>query len=275
MRIARPVRPTPDCLVCHGAPAVMPANLTQRYGPRVGAWNLTDVAGIQMVSVPMHSALAQVRIAWTWHVLATVTIFGILFLVLNRLLSRTVITPIEAHSGIWRKLATTDALTGALNRRAFDAQAASWQTVAASAGGSLALVLVDIDHFKQVNDKFGHAAGDAVLKEFTRRILQSSKRRDSLYRIGGEEFALVLPCTSLSAAGIFAETLRRSFESVSFDGVGRVTASFGVAELIPGEQLAELMARADHALYAAKRSGRDRVEIATGRPAPPQDETSL
>jgi diguanylate cyclase (GGDEF)-like protein len=262
MHVLRPVRPTSDCMSCHGPATGAPADLLQRYAGNGLGWKVGDTVGAQIVSVPTAHAVAAAREAWWWHVAATLTVFGALFLVLNRMLARTVIAPIETRSSAWRELATKDALTGVLNRRSFDERAQALTAACAEAGAPLALVAVDIDHFKRINDNFGHAVGDAVLKEFALRMLQTTKRRDCLYRVGGEEFALLLPHTGMEAAASFAEVLRRSLETTPFSGVGRLSASFGVAELLPGDTLQGLMRRADEALYAAKANGRNRVERA-------------
>jgi two-component system cell cycle response regulator len=259
MQVARPVRPTAECMVCHGSPAAAPPALLARYGDETGFhWKVGDAVGAQIVTVPAAQALAQARAAWWRHVGASVVVFIALFVVLNRVLARSVIAPIETSSSAWRELASKDPLTGALNRRSFEEQTRA--LIASHAGRApLAVVAVDIDHFKRINDRFGHDVGDAVLKEFARRVLQTSKRRDCLFRLGGEEFALLLPHTDLAAASAFAEVLRRSLDAAPFDGAGRLSASFGVATLMPGDTLDSLMKRADRALYAAKDAGRNRV----------------
>ena len=264
--IARPVRPTADCIACHGQSAAAPASLRARYGGDRGfGWKAGETVGAQIVSVPTTHALDAARQAWWRHVGATLVVFIALFLVLNRVLSRTVIAPIETSSSTWRELATKDALTGARNRRSFEEEGQALVNACAASGASLALVAVDIDHFKRVNDSFGHHVGDAVLKELAQRVLQASKRRDCLYRIGGEEFAMLLPHSDLPSAAAFAEVLRRSFESTAFSGAGHLSASFGVATLLPGDTLDHLMKRADRALYQAKELGRNRVECLAQR----------
>lgn len=268
MRIAKPVRPTADCLACHGSPTAMPSSIAQRYGTRSGgSWHVGETVGAQIVSVPMAHSLSLARKAWASEVAATIVVFVTLFAVLNNVLRRTVIAPIVSSSGVWRELATMDALTGLLNRRGFEERGISLIQLHASSGNPLTLVIMDIDHFKRINDSYGHPVGDEVLREFSRRILQASKRRDTFSRVGGEEFTLLLPQTDLPAAVVFAEALRRSLEVASFNGVGRVTASFGVAPLLPGDTLASLMERADRALYEAKASGRNRV-VAAGTDSP-------
>jgi len=263
--VARPVRPSSDCIGCHGSATTAPASLLQRYGPTGGfGWKVGEAVGAQIVSVPTTHALDAAKQAWWRQVGATLVVCAALFVVLNRVLSRTVIAPIETSNTTWRELATKDPLTGARNRRSFEEEGRALVSACSASGGSLALVALDIDHFKRVNDSFGHDVGDAVLKEFAQRVLQASKRRDGLYRIGGEEFAMLLPHSDLQAAAAFAEVLRRSFEAMPFSGAGRLSASFGVAVLLPGDTLATLMKRADRALYEAKGAGRNQVVCQPG-----------
>ena len=260
LHVARPVRPTAECISCHGSAATAPASLLRRYGSEHGfGWKIGEAVGAQIVSVPTAHAMKAAREAWWWHVAASLAVFGALFLVLNRVLSRAIIAPIENRSSTWRELASKDPLTGARNRRSFEEEGKALIPACAGSGASLALVALDIDHFKRVNDSFGHDVGDAVLKEFAQRVLQASKRRDCLYRVGGEEFAMLLPHTDMGAAMAFAEVLRRSLDATPFSGAGRLSASFGVAVLLPGDTLETLMKRADRALYDAKHAGRNRV----------------
>ena len=121
------------------------------------------------------------------------------------------------------------------------------------------LLLVDVDHFKRINDQFGHAKGDSVLKGIVSLVGKRSRKLDLLFRIGGEEFMLLLPDTQEAAAAVVAEQLRASVaESPLLDG-RQVTVSIGVGELRPGESLDSWMKHADDALYAAKKAGRNRV----------------
>ena len=262
LHIARPVRPGPDCMACHGAPAVVAAEMLQRYGQAGTGWQVGEIVGAQIVSVPMGTALANARAAWWGHVAATILVFAALFAVLNRMLSRSIIAPIELRSSRWRDLACTDALTGAFNRRSFDEQAPAIAYDCAERGAPLAIVAMDIDHFKHVNDEFGHAVGDVVLAEVARRTLAAARGRDSLFRVGGEEFLLLLADTSGPDAVALAERVRAAIARAPFTEAGEVTASFGVAVARAGEDLATLTARADRALYAAKAAGRNRVEAA-------------
>ena len=165
--------------------------------------------------------------------------------------------------------ASRDHLTGAYNRRAFDAALRQAMLQAEQAGQPLALLLLDIDHFKAVNDRHGHDLGDRVLQSMARRLGNSLRSSDLLARWGGEEFAILLPGTPLSGAQVFAERLRSRVAERPLQGLS-ITVSIGISGFRPGEGSDALLGRADSALYRAKRGGRDSVVIA-GEPAPGEE----
>lgn len=151
-----------------------------------------------------------------------------------------------------------DQLTGAFNRRYFDEQINALATRAQE----FSLIFLDIDHFKKVNDTYGHQAGDDVLKIFARVVRGCIRPGDIYARYGGEEFILIAK-SDLDGARTLAERLRQSVEAAVFQtcaGDLKVTASFGVARFIPSEPVEALIARADGAVYKAKANGRNRVE---------------
>ena len=125
--------------------------------------------------------------------------------------------------------------------------------------GQLAVAVMDIDHFKLVNDNFGHIVGDEVLKEVAKIIKESIRKVDTAGRWGGEEFMIVLPDSDLDVGRILAEKIRTKIESNDFSKVGRLTASFGVAEFKDGISEIEFVNRADNAMYQAKNQGRNKV----------------
>ena len=120
-------------------------------------------------------------------------------------------------------------------------------------------ILFDIDHFKAINDQFGHLVGDQVIIEITNRVGRNLRMVDMLARWGGEEFAVILPNCRLSDAALLAEKLRALIADEAFAHVGRVTSSFGVAEWALKESLDQWIKHADNALYAAKAAGRNSV----------------
>jgi len=162
--------------------------------------------------------------------------------------------------------ASTDALTGISNRRYFQNQAEQEVRRARRFARDMTVMMIDIDHFKPINDTYGHAAGDQIIQGVVKRSLESLRQSDSIGRIGGEEFAVVLPETALSAAYDVADRLRAHIEEkpiiVGHSAVA-CTVSIGVAQLSAQDGgIDDLMKRADTALYSAKNKGRNRVEIA-------------
>lgn len=162
--------------------------------------------------------------------------------------------------------ATTDELTGSANRREFDRHLAQEWAFKKRYGTALSLIVLDVDHFKNINDRWGHLAGDAVLREMARRIRTRLRATETLARYGGEEFAVIVP-QYLNDAVQLAEQLRERVAEDPFfvsEGANRLsiplTISLGVAEASDVESARELLAAADEAMYAAKENGRNRVE---------------
>jgi diguanylate cyclase (GGDEF)-like protein len=170
----------------------------------------------------------------------------------------------QKDDAMMRRLATVDGLTGMLNRRAFFERADGARQLALRLRKPIALLMLDIDHFKQLNDSYGHACGDEALKVFADTARGVLREHDLMGRLGGEEFALALPGTSLEGAIEAAERLRTAVTAAPVFGCAagyRMTVSIGVVMIDGGEELTAALARADHALYAAKSGGRNRVEV--------------
>ena len=166
---------------------------------------------------------------------------------------------LEQANAALARLAHHDTLTGLLNRRGFDERMAAIVSSARRRGAPLSLLLLDADHFKQVNDRFGHAAGDVVLQTIGATLRKRLREVDLVARIGGEEFVVVLADTGSLGAGHVAAMLVDAVRRTPMPGVGHVTISCGVAELrVHAEELDAALLRADAAMYEAKRSGRDR-----------------
>jgi two-component system, cell cycle response regulator len=165
------------------------------------------------------------------------------------------------HKELYR-LTVVDAHTRAYNKRYFDEQLARAAALAARGGRPLSLAVLDLDRFKAVNDTYGHGCGDLVLREMVGRVLRRIRGSDLLARIGGEEFALLLPDTEHTQALLVAERVRLAIGESPFVFEGEaiiVTVSIGVAATTTGESGEALLKRADEHLYRAKRTGRDRV----------------
>ena len=162
-----------------------------------------------------------------------------------------------------KELAETDALTGLANRRRAMVQIDRLTLQARKLAEPLSLIAFDVDHFKRVNDAYGHPAGDAVLRRIAEIAQEQARDGDIVGRIGGEEFVWVLPGADLDTAGIVADRLRLAIEAGSAAGkVPPVTVSVGLASVLKGDTGLSLFARADAALYDAKHAGRNTVRMA-------------
>ncbi|PYE35580.1 diguanylate cyclase (GGDEF)-like protein [Idiomarina fontislapidosi] len=162
-------------------------------------------------------------------------------------------------------LVHTDALTQIWNRYHMEQTLEEEVKRCERHGRDLSVILLDVDHFKRVNDDYGHDVGDNVLKLISEAIEKWLRSSDVFGRWGGEEFLIIAPETNLERAGQLAERLRKRLSNLQFDKVGQVTASFGVAELLAAESRNSLVKRADNALYKVKESGRNSVEVSPGK----------
>ncbi len=193
---------------------------------------------------------------------------GVTKIVLNQAISQQLEQRNEQLAEAVQKLnviASHDELTGAYNRRYIVDQLDLQYQMFERYGNPCSVVLLDIDYFKQVNDRYGHAIGDAVLMAFVLRLEQELRQEDFLGRYGGEEFLLVLPMTDQAAARHLTERIREVVSSapiIEQPALLFTTASFGIAQLKEGENVDGWLARADHALYRAKKGGRNRVVVA-------------
>ena len=164
-----------------------------------------------------------------------------------------------------KELAVRDQLTGLLNRRGFNEYGEKAFSVARRTGVPLSLIMTDIDRFKHINDRFGHAAGDTALAHFARLFAEDRRAEDIVARVGGEEFALLLPGTNLRDAMALADQLCSKVGSTPIDltTIGLpMTSSFGVAAISAKDSsLDDMTRRADRALYRSKRSGRNQVDL--------------
>ena len=164
-----------------------------------------------------------------------------------------------------KKMAIQDELTGLLNRRGFHEYGERAFSAARRASLPLSVIMTDIDRFKYINDKFGHAAGDTALAHFARLVSDTRRQEDVIARVGGEEFALLLPGTDLRDAMAMADQLCKRIGSTPLEttAVGLpMTSSFGVATISENDtSLDDIVLRADRALYRSKRAGRNQVDL--------------
>lgn len=174
---------------------------------------------------------------------------------------KVVSAELEASIKDATKLSVTDQLTQLANRLQLDQVLEQQVKLASRYGASLSIILLDMDYFKQVNDSFGHLAGDKVLVRVAQTIMANIRDVDIAGRWGGEEFFIITPNTDINSAALLAEKLRQVLASITCPTVGSNTASFGVSGFVPGDNPETLVLRADTALYAAKKAGRNRVEV--------------
>lgn len=179
--------------------------------------------------------------------------------------SREQITELQDNLEAVRTETITDVLTGLANRRHFDHSLERLVHGELKSGEPLCLIMADIDHFKRFNDTHGHQTGDQVLKLVGATLKNSVKGRDVASRYGGEEFAIILPQTTFDSACVVAEQIRTAIMKKELvkrstgENLGRITMSFGISSIKPGDTPESLIARADAALYKSKREGRNKV----------------
>jgi diguanylate cyclase (GGDEF)-like protein len=199
----------------------------------------------------------------TTRLAATLTLTAVMGNLLLRLIG-------ELYAKL-RDQAISDPLTGVFNRRHLDPSLDEAIERSRRSGAPVSLIVTDIDHFKQINDRYGHPAGDAVLKGVAVLLIRRKRRLDLVFRIGGEEFVLLLPDAREDDAVRLAEELRTSISTAPLLHGWKVTASFGVSGLRPSDSADPWLKSADDALYLAKRNGRNLVvrrDQAEGSPAP-------
>jgi diguanylate cyclase len=181
--------------------------------------------------------------------------------------SREQVAKLRSNLAEANELGMRDPLTSLGNRRFFDTNLLKEISDARNESSEMCLVMADLDHFKKVNDKFGHPVGDMVLKLFGELLSSNIKGRDTAARYGGEEFAIIFPHTKLDDAAHITNSIRNQLEakqwmlSASGQRIGTITASFGIARLRHGEDSETLLKRVDAKLYEAKVSGRNRVVV--------------
>ena len=230
-----------------GRYAFFPAMAAAFFLVRAGEALVVSLAGLAA-----QTWLARTLEGWSAQTLAFVAA-SLLMCMFIHAFSRRLRTDIKRlHAD-----STQDPLTGAGNRRLLDDALAAAQVDSAP----VTMLMIDVDHFKSVNDRFGHAAGDLCLQRLAQRLQEALATGQSLYRYGGEEFVVLTPGGG-SEGYTLAERLRQSVAALALIRETRVTVSIGVAEHRPGESARDWIRRVDNALYSAKGAGRDRVLLA-------------
>jgi diguanylate cyclase (GGDEF)-like protein len=245
-RYVLPLKVEEPCLRCH-----------RQQGYRVG-----DIRGGISVILPAERLVGQMSTNRNQIIADSLATTGVLLAILYFLTWKLVRRVDEVQKKL-KHIAVTDELTGLKNRRYIMEQIDKEYQRAARTGGTLSLILLDIDHFKRINDTYGHAVGDAVLKEVAQAMQSSLRAYDLLGRVGGEEFLIASPGSTLDDAAGLAERVRvtiKDREVMNMADPISVTVSAGITSLSEQDATTEaLLARADNALYLAKQQGRDRV----------------
>ncbi|WAJ39987.1 GGDEF domain-containing protein [Pseudomonas sp. GOM7] len=217
--------------------------------------SLVSLAAILLVTLEDSLAPGPQRLHLIW-ILASFS-FGLLSAIMLERAHKLMFL----HQGSLERSANLDSLTGLWNRSCTQRFLADEVERANRYGTRFSVVLIDIDHFKQVNDTHGHAVGDKVLCQFAALLRDSVRVVDRVGRLGGEEFLILLPEIGARQAQLAVKALQRRINGFEFDTVQSKTASFGIAEYRAGESADNLMLRADQALYRAKAAGRDCIEV--------------
>lgn len=214
-------------------------------------------------AVSIFESEANGRIHWLRRAQRVVLFTLLLTLSLEAIfIFRPLVGRVRRYAANLYEMATRDSLTGLSNRRHFMDVGSREVLLASRSTKPLCVVMLDLDHFKAVNDGYGHAVGDAVLKRFAALSLETLRASDVMGRIGGEEFALLLRETTLPAALVVAEKLRRAVEEDRSEGYPALTVSIGISMIDQQDKnVDDLLRRADKALYRAKREGRNRIVV--------------
>ncbi len=254
---AAPLKIEAYCLMCHGKREDAPAFIRETYSTGYD-YELGDVRGITSITVEKKHLLVLMNERYKYRMIFSsmivVVIIGLIFLIVRRArkIEIRMINELE-------KLSFSDPLTNLCNRRKANEWIETYHHLFERYKEPYALIMVDIDHFKEVNDVYGHPMGDDVLKTFAQILKKNTREVDHVVRWGGEEFMIILPKTTLKQALIRAEAIRHSISIHEFGSIGYKTASLGVAQVHKGESIASLIERVDLSLYHAKENGRNRV----------------
>ncbi|MBH9537829.1 GGDEF domain-containing protein [Novosphingopyxis sp. YJ-S2-01] len=236
------------------------AALSCLFKPAI-AWQTGTATGPQGYMASQYAAVSQT--------MGSVTLIALALILLLVIMRDTMLEMMVRSE--------TDPLSGALNRRGFERQAARLIELAQRKRTAVSFITLDLDRFKSINDRFGHAAGDEVIVDLGQLLADAVDDKDIVARVGGEEFAILLPGRTSDQAGVTAENIRSLISRklrVRSDSIEPVTASLGVTQYQPGEQLSDLSRRSDLALYDAKSAGRNTVFIrkaASPKPPKPSD----
>ncbi len=244
--------------VAAGVPYVVPVLITIKTERIIDTY-LIGIAGILLTILGYFLSPVANGVPWMVifnRLLAIFVISITMFFVIDRKNSEIKIKKLNKEL---QQMVHTDPLTGAKNRLAFIKRITEEIERAKRYEAPLSIIMFDIDHFKKINDTYGHNVGDNVLKGMVKIVEEHLRKSDNLYRTGGEEFIVILPNTDIEKAEIVAEKIREAICKTKFEKVGRVTISIGVTQVTEDDDEDTVTSRVDEALYRAKNTGRNRV----------------
>ncbi|DAB29284.1 MAG TPA: hypothetical protein CFH84_10315 [Sulfurimonas sp. UBA12504] len=244
-----------SCMQCHSAPQKAPKSLVEQYGDKAGFYEkVGDIRAFVSVTMPLETEFIKMRRMFKLFasilLILLLIVFGIIFYFIKQL---------DHKDAKLLEQANKDALTKIYNRHVFNEDLENMNNQRKSIGQYL--MIIDIDYFKSVNDTFGHATGDIVLVQLSEIISKNIREHDKFYRIGGEEFAIFSLQNTLEDAIEFAQRLRNEVKMFSFEKVGFLSVSIGITILNAHDTGSKFFERADRALYNAKNTGRDKVNV--------------
>ncbi len=248
-----------SCLLCHSDPAIAPPSLVARYGDSHGFYRQEgQLSGLMSISIPLARFNAQCVKTSTVVAFLTALGFVAVYFMIRALLVKKDGQDLllEQQNRELDRLSTTDPLTGLWNRLRFNHETPRYIAQAQSRKESLAMAVIDIDHFKKINDTFGHSIGDEVLKRFSAYLQQQCRKADFLARLGGEEFVILTPGMDRTELEQFAQRLLEGMLSVEYPHNLQLTASVGFALYQAGDDQSVFFSRADRAMYQSKQDGR-------------------
>ena len=248
-----------SCMACHSDPALAPPSLVQRYEDSQGFHRRPgELSGLMSISIPLASFEDQcAKTSAAVAVLTAIGFVGVFFLIRVLLAKKDVQDLLlEQQNAELDRLSTTDPLTGLWNRLRFNHEIIQLISQVHTSEEPLAMLIIDIDHFKEINDSFGHSIGDEVLKIFGAFLQQQSRKTDFVSRVGGEEFVILTVGMNRYDLELFAQRLLDKMTEVTYPHGLRVTASLGITLYHDGEDHSLFFSRADKAMYRSKEKGR-------------------
>ena len=244
-----------SCMRCHGDPKDSPKDLTDIYGDKAGFYEkLGDIRAILSLTMPLNVELNKMNDLFKIFALLLFILLSIVYIIIYYFVKE-----LNKKDEKLMDKANKDALTRTFNRHVFNKDMED--IIESKNSLTRYLMILDIDHFKKVNDTYGHSVGDTILIELCQTISTIIRDTDKLYRIGGEEFAILSIQTDREDEIKFANRLREEVKSKNFENIGTITISIGITQQQDGDSYKTLFERADKALYNAKRSGRDNVQV--------------